>query len=583
MDTFRILRTGVFSAVLYAQAGVAHATQLPQRYFALMEAGARQVEARLTANPNATLESLESTPQWRHFGYSILASTVLYSMSHQANAHYRDPAMLALTVRIGDLLAAENEKGTFTPRLDSDWDSYTWLEAYRLVERELDQHRRERWKRALLENIALLESDAAERIDFPWYESPYIGTSPNHYAQWAELLYLAGLVFEKPQWVKLGSTILHRFAMEQTPEGFWGEHSHAGPTTGYDHLTLSAVAVYWEHSKDPVVLEALRRSLTFHENFTYPDGTPVETINDRNRYWRVSPWAQFAFSNFPDGRRYAEFLTNFFDPDRLTMEELGRLSQDALYYHDGLSLPIPQDADQYVYQMQVPASIRKTGPWVVSLSGILATQASTSQYYLDRQSCLSVFHSRLGPIISGGNSKHQPQLASFRERIGTELFHLPLSSRLQMGSSGDRLSLAYNTFFSDLFVDPASDRELRIRFVITGRGNPADESFATLQLALRPGETLRTSNKEIVLSASPVHLVGEEIGGSIRHHDWTLQVDPNAMLDWPVYPFNPYTNAPETTLEHTVGTLTVPLRLKSQTGHYVRPAEQEIRFSLSTN
>jgi hypothetical protein len=29
---------------------------------------------------------------------------------------------------------------------------------------------------------------------------------------------------------------------------------------------------------------------------------------------------------------------------------------------------------------------------------------------------------------------------------------MPLSSRLQMGSSEDRLSLAYNTFFNDLYV-----------------------------------------------------------------------------------------------------------------------------------
>ena len=70
--------------------------------------------------------------------------------------------------------------------------------------------RRERWKRAILENTAPLAAGAAERMDFPWYNSPYIGTSPNHYAQWAELLYLAGSTFDKPEWVKLGAVILHR-------------------------------------------------------------------------------------------------------------------------------------------------------------------------------------------------------------------------------------------------------------------------------------------------------------------------------------------------------------------------------------
>jgi 2-methylisocitrate lyase-like PEP mutase family enzyme len=76
-----------------------------KRYFELIEAGAHSVAARLTSDPNATLEFIENTPRWKHFGYSILALAVLYSKSHVDNGRYRDPAMLALAVRIGDLLA----------------------------------------------------------------------------------------------------------------------------------------------------------------------------------------------------------------------------------------------------------------------------------------------------------------------------------------------------------------------------------------------------------------------------------------------------------------------------------------------
>ena len=421
-------------------------------------------------------------------------------------------------------------------------------------------------------------------MDFPWYNSPYIGTSPNHYSQWAELLYLAGRVFDKPEWVKLGAQILHRFAAtEQTADGYWGEHSRDGPTTGYDHLTLSTVAVYWEYSKDPAAMEAMRRSNDFHMHFTYPDGTPVETINDRNRYWGVSPWAQFAFTHFPDGRRYAEFLAGFFQPDQLTMEAMGRLAQDALYYHPGPKAPIPQDAERYVYQMSVPAGIRKSGPWVVCLSGIVATQAVTNQFYLDRQSHLSVFHSKLGEIVSGANSKRQPELATFREKIAGTVYHLPLSSRLQMNDARDRLSTAYSTFFSDLIVEPASANELKFRFVISGKGRPPEEAFATLQLVLHPGEPLETAaGKSLTVGDEPIELGPEAIGGWIRHHGWTLYVDPAARLSWPMYPFNPYANAPEKTLTHAVAALSVPLKLESKTGHPVRPNEQEIAFRVAT-
>lgn len=568
----------------------APAAELPGRYFRIMEAGSQRVDARLAAEPDADLEKLEKMPGWKHFGYSILAPAVLYTKHHAVNPRYHDPKMLALAIRIGDLLASENEKGKFTPRLDSDWDTYTWLEAYRLLESELGAERRERWKKAILDNTAPLAPDAAERLNFPRYASPYIGTSPNHYAQWAGLLYLAGRVFDKPEWVKLGSEILHRFAVtEQTSDGYWGEHSRAGPTTGYDHLTLSAVALYGEYSRDGAVIDALRRSTDFHMHFTYPDGTPVETINDRNRYWAVSPWAQFAFSHFPDGRRYAEFLAAFFDsdkmsPDKLAMDALGRLSQDALYYHEGPTAPIPQEQKRYIYQMSVPAGIRKTGPWVVTLSGLVATQAVNNQFYLDRQANFSVFHSQVGLIISGANSKRQPQLATFHEKMAGVTYHLPLSSRLEMNDARDRLSLAYNTFFSELYVEPATERELQFRFVINGKGAPPEQASATLQLVLKPGEELETAAaKKITLGSEPVELGPDAIGGWIRHHGWTLHVDPAARLAWPIYPYNPYANAPETTLEHAVATLSVPLRLKSRPGHYVRPGEQEIAFRLMAN
>src|SRR5438552_14499372 len=434
-------------------------THLPGAYFRLLEAGAAQVEARLNAEPSANLETLEALPGWSHFPYSILASAVLYSKRHTTNPRYHDPKMLDLTLRIGDILASESEKGRYEPRLDSDWDTYMWLEAYRLLGPELGEDRKARWKREIEKIVIPLVPDTSERLDFPWYNSPYIGTSPNHYAQWASLLLLSGRVFGNKDWENLGAQILHRFAaVEQTPDGYWGEHSRAGPTTGYDHITMTQVALYYEYSKDPAALEALRRSTDFHKNFTYLDGTPVEVINDRNRYWDVDSWGQFGFSNFPDGRRYAEFLTSFFHGDNLHMDWLGRLSQDALYYHEGPAQPIPQDQPSYSYQMSVPAGIRKTGPWQVCLSGIIDTQAVNNQYYLDRQSSLSVFHQKLGLIITGANSKHQPELATFSEKLQGQVYYLPLSSRLQMGDERDRLSLAYNTFFTDLYVPTPSDQ-----------------------------------------------------------------------------------------------------------------------------
>jgi hypothetical protein len=66
--------------------------------------------------------------------------------------------------------------------------------------------------------------------------------------------------------------------------------------------------------------------------------------------------------------------------------------------------------------------MRKFGPWTLSVSGILITQAQTNQLYLGRQGNLSIFHKDRHKvrqlIVTGTNSKGEPELAPFSERFG---------------------------------------------------------------------------------------------------------------------------------------------------------------------
>jgi dienelactone hydrolase len=333
------------------------------------------------------------------------------------------------------------------------------------------------------------------------------------------------------------------------------------------------------YSQDTAALEALRRATDFHKHFTYPDGTPVEVINGRNRYWDVSAWGHFGFSHFADGRRYAEFLTAFLPEGKVGYHALGRLAQSALYYHEGPIEPISQDSPRYAHQMKVPAGIRKTGPWVVCLSGLRDTPVD-NQFTLDRQGHLSIFHEKLGLVITGANSKRQPELATFTEKVKEQTNHLPVSSRLRMSDQRDRLGIAYNTFFAELEIATPSENKAAFRFNIVERGR-LEEARLTLQLCLKAGEVLETAKSKVVLGDKHIELKPEEIGGWIRHHGWTLTVDPTARLTWPVYPFNPYRNGPETELAHAVGALSVPLRPETPSGSKTRT--QEIAFTLEAS
>jgi hypothetical protein len=573
-------------AVLFLNRATADPVKLPDQYFRLIDAELKVIEKRLVTGRAADPKALGA--QARMLPGAVLAAAVLYAKPHPANRSHASRPMLELARKLGDLLAVESEQGRFQRILNSPWGTYLWLEAYRLLEHDLGTDSRQQWSKRLRADVQDVFDQMAPRADFPRYQSPYIRTSTNHFSLWASTVYLAGRVFGNPEWERSGAQVMHRLAaQEQTADGYWGELTDNGPATGYNALTLSGIGLYWEHSNDTAALQAIRRAAEFHMHFTWPDGTPVETINGRNRHGNVSPWAHFAFSHSPEGRGYAELLTGFFQEGKLGVADgggvaqtLGRVAQNALYYHEGSGAAPPQTQPQYVRQMSVPAGIHKSGPWVVCLSGLIEPRVS-NQFMLDRQGHLSIYHETPGLIVTGANSKRQPELATFVEKTRAETRFIPTSARLRMSDERDRLSLSYETFFAELEVRAPGGNALSLRFtVIETSPNRMEDVTLTLQLCLRAGEVLETARSRTVLGGDRIELGPEAIGGAIRHHGWRLRVDPSARLVWPVYPFNPYTNGPETDLRHAVGALSVPVRVRPPAGRNVSWRRQEIAFDV---
>jgi hypothetical protein len=541
--------------------------ELPARYFELLRAELAGVD-HSKSNPGA-----------------MFAAAVLYAKKHAANPSCGDASKLQLALTLGDLLAGAAEKDQAENKQDYEWEIHFWLDTYRLLDKELGAARRERWKRELDKIARWFAGQVEARLDFPRYQGPYIRTSTNHLAIFASTTYLAGLTLANKEWETLGARAMHRLAAEeQTPDGYWGEFTDNGPATGYNYLTMNCVALYWEHSRDEAALEALRRATTFHKYFTWPDGTPVETINGRNRHWAVSPWGHFGFSHWPDGRGYAEFLARFFTVGKLGSRSTGRIAQSALYYHEGDVDKAPQEQPRFAHRMRVPAGIRKTGPWTVCLSGLIDTPID-SQFTLDRQGHLSIFHDQLGLIVTGANSRQQPELATFLEKSKDRLTTIPLSSRLRLADGGDRRGLGYHTFFADAEVaEPTNDR-LRWRFAITetGRGRLQDVKL-NVQLCLKAGAELETAKTRVVLGEERVELGPDKIGGWIGQHGWKLSVAPSARLKWPVLPFNPYKNGPETDMHYAIGVLTVPVQVEPPPPEAALNWRRgEIAFELSTS
>ena len=93
-------------------------------------------------------------------------------------------------------------------------------------------------------------------------------------------LYLAGILFDNKDWRDTAQNFMHRVCAKQTADGFWSEHY--GPVVIYNTYYLEALGLYYSYSKDPVVLEALKRGAKFHSNLLWQDSTTVSIIDERN-------------------------------------------------------------------------------------------------------------------------------------------------------------------------------------------------------------------------------------------------------------------------------------------------------------
>src|SRR5438093_542060 len=185
----------------------------PEQYFRLMEAELAPIETRLEADPKAEI-GLNECPG------VVLAVAVLYSKQHAANPACGDVPKLALALKVGDLLADGFERGEFQKLLNHPWGTYLWLDAYRLLEKDLGVQRAARWRGELEKDVQAIFSNVAARVDSPRYQAPFIITSTNHYAQWASTVYLAGRMFQHNEWETLGARVMHRLAAdEQTADG----------------------------------------------------------------------------------------------------------------------------------------------------------------------------------------------------------------------------------------------------------------------------------------------------------------------------------------------------------------------------
>ena len=469
----------------------------------------------------------------------LLPLAIAWSYHDSRNPYYHSAQVLDAIMAGGDaLIDAQDMNGQFLfikkdgstwGQIYQPWIYTRWLRAFQMVRAAMPPERRARWEKALLLGYNGISNE--ER------HAPLHNMASHH----AMGLYFAGKVFERPDWCEQSADILHRLVQAQFADGYWTEHS--GPLILYDKVYIEALGLYLAVSHDESVRAALRKASIYHAYFTYPDGTDVETIDERNPYLGKVRVPNVGFTFSPEGRGYL-------------MREIGHLqgpipADDAasllLWGEEGDAVDLPSGDFDYTLPSGEARVLRRS-PWFVVISAFTAPLIQ-KRWVQDRQNFVSVFHDGPGLIVGGGNTKMQPHWSNFTMgdasllalKLGDEdpnfippagLQHVPTAAHL-LPDGGLGVSLMYNQRWGQIALKIVNDQRLEY----TVSGDPSLAAHFTILPHL--GESVATAaGDRRTLSAISFEW---HPGAWLEHAGVRFLLPADVVALWPLLPHDPYT------------------------------------------
>lgn len=479
----------------------------------------------------------------------IYPLAVAWATRSDDNPFFHDPKVLDAIMAGGDALIEAQDKngmwrfdkkdGSFWGMIYMPWTYSRWARAYSLIRDAMPEQRRKRWEEALTLGYSGIAATQLGRVH----------NIPTHHAMG---LYIAGIALNRPDWCEQARQFTPKVVAAQDPGGFWSEHH--GPVVAYDYVYVDALGTYYAASGDVSVLPALKRASGFHAAFTYPDGSCVETVDERNPYNPAIRLGSVGFSFSPEGRGYLERQLALLDA-REQKVSADDLASFILYGEEGPAVPAPAaQSDTRFVLGKGDALIRRKGPWFICLSAYHC-DVPLNRWQQDRQNFVSIYHDRTGLIIGGGNTKLQPLWSTFtvggtsllKHKPGDEnpkftpdgpLWHVP-SNAVIIQSDPVGLKLSYGDEDCEVFIEMADDRRVNLRACSTANsGHPVEAHLTLIPRPDKPVETALGAIKH--LKTEQFVLSAEESGGWISHAGWRVSLPPGSKAVWPALPHNPY-------------------------------------------
>jgi hypothetical protein len=509
-------------------------------------------------------------PKTGHFGEGVWIVTdqnvlfplaVAWSYKSDDNPYYHDAKILNAIIAGGDaLIAAQDPSGMWEFRKKDNstwgpiympWTYSRWIRAYGLVRDAMPADKRAAWEAAITKGVeGIIRTELVKDV---------IQNIPTHDAM---AVYHFGQLMNRDDYKSAAKAYLDKVFAAQSPDGFWSENF--GPVVMYNMVYIDAIGAYYGMSHDPKAKEALRRAAIYHSNFTYPDGSEVETVDERNPFHKGTVMPNVGFTFSPEGRGYIQHELKL-----LKGRPIGPDIAAAylLYGEEGEATPPPSEQPHYEHTIGDAtngALIRRDGPWFLCISSyhpppkfnlinlrmmlrgrpftiLPFTNIPSTRWIQDRQNFVSLFHDKTGLILGGGNTKLQPLWSTFtvgdvnklKHTPGDQnpnffglpgLLHMPTDAKLHADKL--ELDLTYYETKCHVRVDTSSPNQATLVYWV-------DEIPPQGVAAHVP---LLIDSKTIASDIDKAR--GKD---QLAHRGWRISIPPGATLAYPVAPHNPYT------------------------------------------
>jgi hypothetical protein len=469
--------------------------------------------------------------------------SVAWSYKDAKNPYFHSAQLLTAIMAAGDALIADQDAagmwefrkkdGSTWGQIYMPWTYSRWIRSFQLIRDAMPADRRAKWEKALLLGYTGISKQITLKR---------IQNIPAHHAMG---LYFAGEVFGKPEWQKQAAEYLHAVVAAQNPDGYWTENK--GPVIIYGFVYVDAVGTYYAASHDKSVLPALRKSATFHYYFTYPDGTNVETVDERNPYHDIIQMPNVGFAFTPEGRSYIARQSRLLK-DRIPADTAASL---LLWGEEGEAASTNVTTADFDYSLPSgDAAIRRRGPWFMVISA-LTTPVPNPRWIQDRQNFVSIYHDKVGLILGGGNTKLQPAWSNFTVGNTALLFHRPGDENpnfqppaglLHVPSSAQRLT--GNDFGVELLY---GKHRGRIELIVKDKahldvklsGDPEMTAHVTLLPHMKK-PLAQSSGEKVILGTQPVNWKFPSAGSWVEHAGARILLPPSTSARWPLLPHDPY-------------------------------------------